>query len=828
MKQYYKAPIAALAAALLTALAALALSGCDNPSGAPTEPETWTVAFNAQGGTSAPGPQTVAKGARADKPPDPAFGGRALIGWYTEADALNPWNFNDPVTGDLTLYAKWTLTVVEAGSWELSFNSRGGPAVEAQIVANGETAAMPTAPVRSNYDFRGWHKEAACENLWDFDTDIVTAHTILYARWTPTVITFTVQFDPRGGAPVPPDQTVEQGGKPTQPVVAKPGFLPAGWAPDPEDGPAWDFALDTVEEDLTLYARWTAVSEDQAVVSFNTGEGGPVLPSQAVDKGGKPTRPVPDPQKPGFDFDGWFKDQLGQTPWDFDTDTVEADTVIYAKWTALYTVTFDSRGGNDVEGAVVRAGSKAQKPADPTRGADRFEGWHSSVTDTPWNFDSVLTGSITLYARWTALYTVTFDSKGGDLVPKVEGLLEGATITEPTAPARDKNTFAGWHSDSAYANPWDFANDTVSGNITLYAKWTAKVQFNAAGGSNAPADQTVTSGLPMSAPSTVPGRVGWSFAGWHKELAGTNRWDFALDTVTGDMTLYAKWEIIPATGINNVPADGLINEALDLGDATVTPPNASVKDIVWTVKSAGTTGVDPATVDGPFTPTAAGTLVLTATVPKGGEGGEDYAENFDIKITTIREVADILNAPTDGFAGLDVDMGGATALPANATNKTIVWTVKTPGAGVASISGSVFKPTAVGTLVLTATIVNGSEDEAGNLSNYTKDFTIAVHSPESKPGNVGLGEDTTIKLYAGTNLTPLPTDSVVTVARDSTYYVRIPTAYTNIVWRLNGTISTVTGNRLYLDTGKVGTVKLTVEAVTNGVVDTGTYVFKIE
>jgi uncharacterized repeat protein (TIGR02543 family) len=812
---------------LLTAFVMLAVVGCDD-SGGFTVTDSYRVLFYAQGGTPAPTSQTVLKGDRAVKPADPLFAGHTLAGWYTEAEALSLWNFDDPVTGDLALYAKWTDTEVEDGDWELSFNSQGGPPVASVVVVDGETAARPADPVRSGYVFGGWHKEAACENLWDFDSDTVTAHTILYAKWTATVINFTVQFDPQGGIPVPADQTVEQGGKAAQPTVAKPGFLPNGWGLAPADGPAWDFAVDTVEEDITLYARWTAVSEDQIVVTFNTGEGGPVLPSQAVDKGGKATRPPADPEKTGFEFDGWFKDQLGQTAWNFDSDTVEADTTIYAKWTALYTVTFDSRGGSDVASVVVRAGSKAPKPTDPARGPDRFEGWHSSITDTLWNFDNAPTSSITLYAKWTAVCAVTFDSQGGGAVPKLEGIVEGSLITKPTDPAKDKNTFAGWYKEQSCTNFWDFDNDTVVASITLYAKWTAKVSFNANNGSNAPVDQTVTSGLPMSAPSAVPTRTGWSFAGWHKETALTNKWNFAVDIVTGDMTLYAKWEIVPVTGINNVPVDGLINEALDLSASTVVPPNASVKTIVWTVKSAGTTGVDPSATGSSFTPTAAGTLALTATVQGGGEGGANYTKDFSITITAIRKVTDIVNVPTGGFVDLDVDMGGATVIPANATRKTIVWSVKTPGAGISTISGSVFKPTAEGTLVLTATIVNGSEDGAGNLSNYTKDFTITVYSPEPAPGTVGMGEDTTIELFAGTGTTPLPRDSVVIVAKNSTYYVRILTAYTNTVWCLNGTKSTATGNRLYLDTGKTGTIRLTVEAVRNGDLDTGTYVFRIE
>jgi uncharacterized repeat protein (TIGR02543 family) len=242
--------------------------------------------------------------------------------------------------------------------------------------------------VRPGYWFEGWHKEAACENPWDFDFDTVTAHTTLYAKWTAIVIECTVRFDAQGGTPVPANQTVVKGGMATQPAVAREGFILAGWYPSPTEGPAWDFATDPVEEDLTLYARWTELEEDKAAVTFDTAGGVPVPPPQAVDRGGKAARPDTDPGKDGFEFDGWFKDQAGLAIWDFNSDTVEAATTLYAKWTALYTLTFDARNDSPVNSVILRAGSKAQKPDDPVRGPDRFEGWYSSVTDTPWNFDN--------------------------------------------------------------------------------------------------------------------------------------------------------------------------------------------------------------------------------------------------------------------------------------------------------------------------------------------------------------------------------------------------------------------------------------------------------
>jgi hypothetical protein len=274
--------------------------------------------------------------------------------------------------------------------------------------------------------------------------------------------------------------------------------------------------------------------------------------------------------------------------------------------------------------------------------------------------------------------------------------------------------------------------------------------------------------------------------------------------------------------------DGLINETLDLSAAEAVPSNASVKTIAWTVRDPGTTNVNASS---PFIPATAGTLILTATIHNGKLDASgnivDYTEDFSVKIAAIRKVTGIVNVPTDGFRDVKVDLGGAMVLPANTTNKTIVWIVKTPGAGVSTISGSVFTPSATGTLELTATIVNGDEDEGGALRNYTQDFSITVVDVPPVTGGVGMEEDTTVKLYANAGATPLSAGTVTTVAKNTTYFVRIDSSYTNVVWHLNGRRSTATGNRLYLDTGKTGLVKVTVEAAKGGVTDTGTHTFSI-
>lgn len=68
------------------------------------------------------------------------------------------------------------------------------------------------------------------------------------------------------------------------------------------------------------------------------------------------------------------------------------------------------------------------------------------------------------------LYTVTFDSNGGSAVPE-QGVYAGEKITEPGDPTRGGYTFVAWYKEEGLTTEWKFDTDTVTGNITLYAKW---------------------------------------------------------------------------------------------------------------------------------------------------------------------------------------------------------------------------------------------------------------------------------------------------------------------------------------------------------------------
>jgi uncharacterized repeat protein (TIGR02543 family) len=89
------------------------------------------------------------------------------------------WDFNsDIVTQNITLYAKW----IE--NFTVTFNANGGtPVPVQQIIASGGKASNPQGMRKEGFNFEGWYKEAAFNNLWDFDNDIVTGNLELYAKW---------------------------------------------------------------------------------------------------------------------------------------------------------------------------------------------------------------------------------------------------------------------------------------------------------------------------------------------------------------------------------------------------------------------------------------------------------------------------------------------------------------------------------------------------------------------------------------------------------------------------------------------------------------------
>jgi uncharacterized repeat protein (TIGR02543 family) len=75
-------------------------------------------------------------------------------------------------------------------------------------------------------------------------------------------------------------------------------------------------------------------------------------------------------------------------------------------------------------------------------------------------------------------FTVTFHANGGSPIPPNQTIEKGKTATEPATMTKTNCDFDGWYKESGFTTKWNFATNTVTANIDLYAQWTYGVLPN--------------------------------------------------------------------------------------------------------------------------------------------------------------------------------------------------------------------------------------------------------------------------------------------------------------------------------------------------------------
>jgi hypothetical protein len=115
------------------------------------------------------------------------------------------------------------------------------------------------------------------------------------------------------------------------------------------------------------------------------------------------------------------------------------------------------------------------------------------------------------------------------------------------------------------------------------------------------------------------------------------------------------------------------------------------------------------------------TLTVTVTYANGSKTSDPTAAVLRSAPAFV-PVTNITGLPTGAIVGTGLALSGTVA-PADATNKTIAWSVASAGAtGASIVDGNKLHTTSEGTATVTATIING----ASETTNYTQDFDIDV------------------------------------------------------------------------------------------------------
>ena len=251
--------------------------------------------------------------------------------------------------------------------------------------------------------------------------------------------------------------------------------------------------MPTSQSQVTTY--WDVDFDINKDISVN-------IDSQTIIHNGKATNPSYTYTQNDDTFLGWYKDRYSLEKWNFNSDKVTADRTLYGGWQSIvdsyvpdtsipddeynyydpdffpktYAVFFDSNyeGGpiierNITENNIVRAPSM-------TRSGYRLVNWFSDRTlTTPFNFETPINSSFTLYASWEALatFSVTFDyNYQGSPIPTTITAYDGLKIARPNDPVRAGYDFIGWYKDTNFNTVWNFSFDVVSSDITLYGRWS--------------------------------------------------------------------------------------------------------------------------------------------------------------------------------------------------------------------------------------------------------------------------------------------------------------------------------------------------------------------
>ncbi len=518
---------------------------------------TYTVTFNANGGSVSTSSKTVTYGSTYGDLPTPVLPGYTFDGWYfiTDQGEYIGIDANTIVwtASDHTLFASWIL-----GDYTVYFDANGGSVSQQYktVIYSKTYGELPT-PTRTGYAFIGWYTAPSGGTQVTASTTVTaTSDHTLYAQWTANTYTVELNADgdcvyvtvtygsPYGDLPTPNPPT---------------GYSFSGWYTAASGGTLVTSSTTvTIASNHTLYAHWTV---NQYLVSFDRNDGSGLSEGSMWVIYGNTYGWLPTPTRTGYTFSGWYTAASGGSQVTASTTvTTASNHTLYAHWSAKpYTVYFNANGGSVSQSSkTVYYDSTYGTLPTPTRTGYTFWGWYTDEEGGSYVTDSTTVTTAedhTLYAHWNAnSYDVYFDPNGGQFVnydgdtlywvrqygESYKGHGEGLPLVE-----RDGYNFDGWYT--AINGGTLITGDSIvsiAADHTLYAHWTAKeytVYFEPNGGSVSTGSKTVTYGETYGTLPT-PTRDGYTFKGWYTAASGGSRVKSTTTvTATEDHTLYAHW-----------------------------------------------------------------------------------------------------------------------------------------------------------------------------------------------------------------------------------------------------------------------------------------------
>ena len=513
--------------------------------------------------------------------------------------------------------------------------------------------------------------------------------------------------------------------------------------------------------DVTLYAKWT-VNKYNIVFCGNGSTSGSMTSLSDCNYGSDYTLTENIFERTGCTFTGWNTKADGSGTSYVDKANIRnlatndgSSVILYAQWEIInYTITYHLNGGmnsnENPEGYVVTDENITLK--DPSRTGYTFGGWYSD-TDFTEAVTEIPAGSIgdrEFYAKWTAnKYNIVFDGNGstGGSMEAMSGCnYDSDYVLSANAFEKNGYEFTGWNtkadgSGTAYEDKASVSNltSTNESTVTLYAQWEEveySITYDLDGGENNvenPESYTVTT---ESIALQTPSKNGYTFAGWYSDSEYTEAVTEIVKGSVGNITLYAKWNIVNYDITYNL--NGGENNAENPAGYTVITEEI-------TLQTPGKTGY---TFAGWYSDSECTEKV--ESIPTGSTGAKTFYAKWTANTYTINFDG---NGSTSGSmeAISNCNYDSSYVLTTNTFERTdyifIGWNTKADGSGItyadkASISNLTSVNGSAVTLyaqweeveyVITYEL-NGGENNSNNPDSYTKGGgTIKLQEP-SKAG----------------------------------------------------------------------------------------------
>lgn len=609
---------------------------------------------------------------------------------------------------------------------------------------------------------------------------------------------YTVTFNANGHGTAPSSQSVEYGGKATEPTaLTATGYTFGGWYKESGCTNAWNFSSDTVTAATTLYAKWTPIQysityKDQGNTTFSgTHESGyPTTHTYGT------ATSLKSASKNGYTFGGWYTTSActGSAVTSLGATSYTANITLYAKWTPnTYTITYN-KGANGT--GTIASGTKTHG-VDFTLSSSTFT--RDDYTQTGWSTTDggakayelggtyTANSNITLYPYWTLSASPQLAS-----ISNVTGKTVNDTSFNATTTINNSQYASGTLTVTASSNSTSIITvGTVnkSGNdvtipLTVKGPGTATITVTLKDGSttvdtkiftvtvDAPTftitadplytstknrDLTVTKSPTPSSTTWASNKTSYVTVNSSGQvtaaavptsdqtatITATATYACGYSTsFTGTVTLKA-----PTLTITSNKTSGYINDTATASVSSAANPSLTTNTLSaynWTSSDPSVVSVSSATAASPtltFLKNGTATISLEVTY-----------KNTLLKKTS-NSVTITVNPPTVTMSGKTVAKGDSVTFSATTANPssglTITYSLQSAVSGVSITSAGVASVTSscsASSATVVATVKNAAGDTVA-----TKTATLTIQAPSVTIADIA--NNSTQNLTVGTNIT---------------------------------------------------------------------------